>query len=279
MCIDFDKIQLPPGLNLQDIGAVCEHLIALLPAEFHGASYHWQLSSSAGIKDPSIVSLHLWFWLDRPVPDALLRGWALHWNSQVGTKLIDPALFNDVQAHYTAAPIFEGLRDPFPVRSGLVRKEVDEVALRLPRAKKTPPARVGAKLPQPGGGFEAFLRQIGDHEGGSGFHNPIIRAVASYVATHGRDGTDIEALYGIVRARVLAADRSKHDDAYVEGMASREHIIPAIEQASAKFGEPNPRRKSRQIPGARPHYTSKPATAAQSSAILQDVISGFFAQI
>jgi hypothetical protein len=116
--IDFDKIQLPPGLALQqDIGAVCEYLIGLLPAEFRQASYHWQLSSRAGIFDPSIVSLHLWFWLDRPIPDALLRAWAVHWNAEAKMKLIDPALFNDVQMHYTAAPIFEGLSDPFPVRS------------------------------------------------------------------------------------------------------------------------------------------------------------------
>jgi hypothetical protein len=124
--IDADKVKLPPGMSLQqDKSAVCEYFIGLLPLEFHSSSYHWQLSSSAGMGDPSIASLHLWFWLDRPVPDALLKGWALDWNAQSGQKLIDPALFNDVQAHYTAAPIFEGLVDPFPARSGLVRRPIN----------------------------------------------------------------------------------------------------------------------------------------------------------
>ena len=276
--IDADKIKLPPGLNLQqDISAVCEYFIGLLPPEFHSSSYHWQLSSSAGMGDPSIVSLHLWFWLDRPVPDALLKGWALDWNAKAGTKLIDPLLFNDVQAHYTAAPIFEGLSDPFPVRSGLVRKELDEVALRLPDLKRISPTRVRTKALQTSGGFDTILGQIGDHEGGLGFHDPIIRAVASYASTHGRDGTDIEALYEDVRAKVLAADRSKHDDDYIEQMASREHIVRAIEQAIAKFGNPsNPRRKSLQIPGVRPHFTSKPVATADATTMLERVIDGFF---
>src|SRR3989442_2673136 len=115
--IEFKKNTLPPGLRLrQDISAVCDHMSGLLPTEFHQASYHWHLSSSAGITHPSIVSLHLWYWLDRPVPDALLKAWALRWNAKAGTKLIDPALFNDVQPHYTAAPTFAGLIDPFPER-------------------------------------------------------------------------------------------------------------------------------------------------------------------
>jgi len=90
--IDFDKIALPPGVSLQqDIGAVCEHLIGLLPVEFHEASYHWQLSSSAGIAEASIASLHLWFWLDRPIPDAQLKAWSKHWNAAANVKLIDGA--------------------------------------------------------------------------------------------------------------------------------------------------------------------------------------------
>jgi hypothetical protein len=278
--IDFDKVPLPPGLSLQqDIGGVCEHLVRLLPVEFHATSYHWQLSSSAGITDPSVVSLHLWFWLDRPIPDAPLKAWAEHWNAEAGMKLIDPALFNDVQAHYTAAPIFDGLSDPFSVRSGLMRKAVDEVALKLPPPQKKSPVRASGNPLQLSGGFEAFLAQIGDHEGGLGFHNPIIRAVASFVATHGRDGTDVEALYEVVRAKVLAADHSKHDMAYVEQMASREHVIPAIKQALPKFAKPNAlRRKSRQIPGVRPHFTSKPVATADATAILQRAIDGFFGQ-
>ena len=277
--VDVDKVSLPPGLSLrEDIDAVREHVIGLLPAEFHRASHHWQLSSSAGITDPSGVSLHLWFWLDRPVSDAQLKAWSADWNARAGIKLIDPALFNDVQPHYTAAPVFDGVDDPFPVRSGLVRKKEDEVALKLPAPKAATRSHTRATAPslQPSAGFEALLGQIGDHPGGLGFHRPIIRAIASYVATHGGAATEVEALYERVRARVLEADSSAHDAAYVEQMASRDHIVPAIEQAVVKFGKPDPRRKSRQVPGVPPHFKSKPLDAGESSAMLKNLVDGFF---
>jgi hypothetical protein len=166
------------------------------------------------------------------------------------------------------------------VRSGLARKAVDEVPLKLPcrkRAEASRAWRADARRLELGGGFEAILAQIGDHPGGTGFHNPIIRAAASYVATHGRDGTDVEALYVVIRARVLTADRSTRDDAYVEEMAGRQHIVRAIEQALDKYAQPgNPRRKSRNIPGLLPHFTSKPVAAAEASAMLRAAIGRFF---
>lgn len=131
--LDFDKIQLPKHLSLQhNLVEVCEYLISLLPAEFHGASYHWQLSSSAGMGDPGKVSMHLWFWLNQPVSDVNLKKWGNAVNKERGIKLIDTALFNDVQIHYTAAPLFLGMPNPFVERSGLIEKQRHEVALVLP---------------------------------------------------------------------------------------------------------------------------------------------------
>jgi len=283
LLIDVDKMPLGSGPTLlEDVASVCERIVGRLPKAFHDVSYHWQLSSSAGFTDPSLVSLHLWFWLDRPIPDQELKTWGKWCNDKCRAKIVDTALFNDVQAHYTAAPRFVGIADPFPVRSGLVCKRLDEVALKLPPARTSPRSdktHTDAPRLRLSGGFEAIMGQIGDHPGGLGFHVPIIRAVASYVAAHGSEDTDIEALYEVVRARVLAADRSDHDATHVEEMASRGHIVPAIEQAIVKYGKPNPRRKSRQIPGAHPHFTSKPRGAADSSAMLQKAVRGFFGQI
>jgi len=63
----------------------------------------------------------------------------------------------------------------------------------------------------------------------------------------------------------------------VEKMASREHIIPAIEQALVKFAKPgDPRRKSRRVSGVRPFFSAKPLAAADASALLGKVISQFF---
>ena len=170
------------------------------------------------------------------------------------------------------------MADPFPTRSGLVRKAVDEVRLVLP-PPISPRGAARQRSLQPSPGFEAILDEIGDNIGGSGFHKPIIRAVASFVAEHGRDDTDVDALYEVVRATVLAADRSGHTDEHVESMASRDHIVRAIETALVKFGEPNyPRRKSRQIRGLQPHYHSERISSVESSALLQRAVETFFAQ-
>jgi hypothetical protein len=128
--IDLDKIPLPDGLDLaKDTPAVIEHLVALLPAEFHDCSYHYQLSSSAGMGSPDKVSAHVWFWLSESWSDPALKRWGNACNERAGYTLIDTALFNDVQAHYTAAPIFEGIANPFPVRSALVEKANDAVSI------------------------------------------------------------------------------------------------------------------------------------------------------
>ena len=259
--VDVDKYELPNGwkLNQASIDKICEHIVHQLPPEFHDATYHWQLSSSAGVFDITKVSVHFWFWLKCPVPDAELKRWAKHVNTAAGLKLVDPALFQHVQAHYTAAPIFTGMADPFPMRSGLTRKSQDSVNLQLPAAEVN--NRLGTVAPtiahsaRSGTGFEHFLNQIGDHPGGDGFHMPIIQAIASYVWRHGAEETDIEVLYSTVRERVLAADRSSHEDAYVEQMASGTHILPSIASAQRKYGDAAAqRRKSRRIEGIEPHF-------------------------
>lgn len=267
LMVDVDKIARPATLRAPlDAAATREYVISLLPKEFHDATYYWQLSSSAGFKDPSKISIHLWFWLDRPIPDAELKRWAKHVNNAAGYKLVDPALFQHVQAHYTAAPVFDGVADPFPTRSGLERKDKDDVSIELPQVTSVKRAakRSGIKL-EPAVGFEGWLARIGDHKGGDGFHEPIIRAAASYVATNGVDGTDIEALYERIRETVLTADRTGHDNAYVDHMASREHIVAAIEGAITKFGEGgNARRKAKRVDGVPPYYPTESVPAASA---------------
>jgi hypothetical protein len=248
--IDFDKLPIPDDIDLAaDPKAAIEQLVAQLPAEFHDASYHYQLSSSAGFSAPGTISAHVWFWLAKAWSDEKLKTWAKAVNEQSGCKLIDTALFNDVQAHYTAAPVFNAVTDPFPKRSALVKKAKDAVSIcEIKMPERQAPESSGPF--ETGPGFEGWLARIGDQSGGEGFHEPIIKSIASYVSSNGRDGTDLEALYETIRTRILAADRSKHDDAYVEQMASRDHIIPAITGALQKFGGiPPSRRRSRMIKG------------------------------
>ncbi|HHW4679760.1 MAG TPA: phage/plasmid primase, P4 family, partial [Xylella sp.] len=59
---------------------------------------------------------HVWFWLATPCTSEQLKAWA----ASCGLK-VDTSVFNAVQIHYTAAPVFEaGVCDPVPVRSGFV---------------------------------------------------------------------------------------------------------------------------------------------------------------
>ena len=278
--MDFDDIPLPRGLLLTNGTAVevCEYLVSLLPPEFEYVSYHWQLSSSAGLKDPSVASAHIWFWLRTPIPDPELLRWAKKLKETNGQKTVDTALFQHVQAHYTAAPIFEGMPDPFPTRSGLIKKKLGSVDVKLPPADVI---AIGHKststIPTHGGnGFEHFLSQIGDHEGGNGFHMPIVQAIASYVSSHGTDDTDVEHLIEIMQDRVHAADAALHDTDYVEKMASEEHLIPAIRGAITKYGAAANQRKGKLYQGLTSHFTTTPTTITVAGQQLADKLQGLF---
>ena len=279
--VDVDKFDLPKACPLKhtNIRRICEHVIHLLPPEFHLASYHWQLSSSAGVFDKKTVSLHLWFWLALPVPDGVLKTWAKHVNAVAGIKLIDPALFQHVQPHYVAAPLFKGMADPFPVRSGLVIKSSGSVDLQLPPPDLASQSRGAVPVTScnatGGSGFDYYLAQIGDHPGGDGFHMPIVQAVASFVAEHGQDDTDVESLTSIIQQRVLAADASKHSQSDIDARSSREHITSAITSALRKFGATSQRRKSHRLLGLKPDthggYQDIATIQASIDAVLDEV--------
>ena len=281
---DIDKLALPGGLTLtrQTLPGVIDHVISQLPEEFQNVSFHWQLSSSAGVGDPTRISIHLWFWLNRPISDQDLKRWGNAINLSKGFVLIDTSLFNDIQPHYTAAPIFEEMDDPFPIRSGLVEKGWHEVALVLPATEPSSPypkkyhGKQSSLAEAPSGqGFDFHLSTIGDHPGGQGFHGPILSATASHVATAGGENVDKEWLYETVRARVLAADCSRHTAAEVESRASREHIMASIDGAIKKFGQ-QPDRKPQLYDGIEPHYQSTPISKRQANLEIRRIIQKQF---
>ena len=281
--IDVDKFILPKKwqLNRAGIGKICQHIIHLLPPEFRDASYHWQLSSSAGVFDNTKVSLHLWFWLAKPVPDTALKAWAKRVNDSAGRTLIDASLFQHVQPHYTAAPIFTGMPDPFPIRSGLTKKQSDSVDLQVPPPDASDCTADAASdtsfKTREGKGFNYFLNQIGDHPGGDGFHLPIVRAAASYVAENGADGTDIQILHSAIRQQVLNADASKHSQADVADRASDAQIGSAIDSAIRKFGNSaTQRRKSRRIEGLKPHFEGEYQDVLEIQSSLDAILDRFF---
>lgn len=95
----------------------------------------WQLPGSAGVFDDGHVSAHLYYWLDKPIANDVLKQWA----KGCDRRLVDPAVFNAVQPHYTAAPLFgEGCVDPFPdSRSGLIKKLMQRFALRSDKLQQS----------------------------------------------------------------------------------------------------------------------------------------------
>jgi hypothetical protein len=109
LCIDIDDLPLPSKFDpltdhLEDIAI---YTASHLPKEFEGIDFYFQFSSSMGIK--SGIRIHLWYWL------------AKTWLSDAKTK-IDFSLYQAVQVHYTAAPIFEiPEQNPLQQRSSIVQ--------------------------------------------------------------------------------------------------------------------------------------------------------------
>lgn len=126
--VDIDRYQ--PVLAdpvLEPVDAIEEFILGSMPEEFHGASYHWQLSSSAGAaKNRDTLKAHVWFWSETAYTGPQLDAWA-----RVNRVPLDKAVLRRVQVHYTASPVFDaGVEDPVPVRSGFVEGLLgDEVPL------------------------------------------------------------------------------------------------------------------------------------------------------
>ena len=130
MMFDIDDWTPPAGLDpVQDPEACIDAFIeAKLPEPFHCADYHWQLSASAGTdKARGMLKAHVWFWLATAYDSATLKAWA-----KALALPIDPAVFQAVQPHFTAAPIFEeGAVDPVPRRSDLHTHDMGREAVPL----------------------------------------------------------------------------------------------------------------------------------------------------
>lgn len=221
LMIDIDKYRLPVELDLIDhTEQSIEHVVRQLPPEFHEVSFFWQLSGSAGVYSSRDISVHLWFWLSQSVSTYALRQWAKASNAVPGSRLIDPALYNPVQPHYVTDPLFvQPLKDPVSLRSSLVRKEHDEVQIDLNHAVPAVPI---SGVPGSGSareyslgtethGYENILSELGDHSGGDGFYNPLLRATASVVAEKGVEWIqhNIERVIQDLQERIDEADQSK----------------------------------------------------------------------
>lgn len=114
MMVDVDDY-VPLADPVDDpAAACCEFIEEHLPPEFQQREFIWQLSASAGAPGKlHLLKAHLWFWLSEPVDSVALRQWAKGWGR------VDAAVYRQVQPHYVADPLFEGVDDPVPTRMGM----------------------------------------------------------------------------------------------------------------------------------------------------------------
>jgi predicted P-loop ATPase len=142
LCIDVDKFEPLAADPVADpVAAILEYIRTMLPAPFHGASFHWQLSSSAGHPTKPGLRAHLWFWLAEPRTSAALKAWA---DAHKKEYQLDATLYRTVQVHYTAAPILDpGVVNPVRVRSGFTRGAHDEVTIDIAELPPQEPVSAG----------------------------------------------------------------------------------------------------------------------------------------
>ncbi|MBP0447281.1 hypothetical protein J8J14_21140 [Roseomonas sp. SSH11] len=239
--LDLDNVKLPPSASLlsdpDDVAQILVDLVASNIPELDGVTAVVHFSSSAGLDEQAEaekaagmmprwdgilkkgggIGAHVWYWLNQPVDGAQLGRWVAAVNARVGFKLVDPATLRTVQPHYTAAPIFgEGLRDPLLGRRTLLVEGVEDAAvLDIPE-----PSRRQAWTPGESGhaslGFQGWLDAIG---GAEGFHGPINRAIASYVATNW-PGPDTDSLKAALVERIESADPGGRSQSEIKRYAS-----------------------------------------------------------
>lgn len=262
--LDFDKVQMPAAADvIADPEGAVLYLVSLLPAYCQDISFHWQLSSSAGIGDNPGLSAHLWFWFDRAVTDAELSVWAERHNLP-----IDTALFRTVQPHYTAAPLFTGMDDPLPRRSGFWRGLDDIVFFPIIESQTPQQCSTSCTGFFAGPGFEAKLEFLGDqpiNPRGHGFHNPLLSATASYAATHG-ESLDRPALKARLRDAVRAAPKSpQRPQADVARYLSDVYLDDIIASAVENYAAP--------VLSVAPHFLSAPIPLDEAIAQLENTIA------
>ena len=290
--VDLDAVPLPASMSVTaDPHEAAAHLVDLLTGfapDLVDVTALVQFSSSAGIADiaeaEAVAGLpprwagvakpgnrvggHIWFKLAQPESSAAVKRWALGVNARAGKKLIDPALFQPVQLHYVAAPIFgQGLRDPLADRRVQIIQGLEDTATLITPEFSTAPLRGGTAdfagwgSGFAGGGFEARLAAIG----ATGFHAEINAAVASYVATNW-PRVDAEWLVEALQARILAAPPGDRSDTKIAAYAAPDALQRRIDWAMAREAEKREAQAAAQAQPIAPTYPDRSVALEEGQA-------------
>jgi hypothetical protein len=219
-----------------DADSAIEYLIGLLPGELADASCWWQFTASQSLPGhEETLSARLWYRSTEPLGDADLKRWAAAANG--ATKLIDGALYSPVQAHYIAAPTFNGMADPLPRRWGVRTGLETEVSLIIPPPDPKNPEIVSGQGYEPGRGVQAFLADIG---GGRGFRDPIKATIASYIAIYGSKA-DCEPLKAAICKAIERAEAGGRSSDQIARYRSDEYLDDLIRWTRERHGDQPPK--------------------------------------
>jgi hypothetical protein len=223
---DLDDVTAPEGLDwLRDPAGTSAYLQTLLPPELRGIDHVLQYSGRAGFTHDRLIRAHLWFALTAPVADDDLRRWAMAWNANAGSRLIDFAPFNPAQIHYTADPVLAaGIADPVPQRWHFIAGPLGDRVSIVP-----PPAEELARLPSggalhPGGGFGAWLGRIGSVEWG------FFAGIKGALGAAARAGVSRDMAVAAVRQTIVDADPGHRTGSVIQRYADQRYLGTAYDK-------------------------------------------------
>lgn len=241
--VDLDDVPMGEDYDLENTEVMLGKAIKrYLPELFHGAAYVWQLSAGAGIKDGGLLSVHLFFFSDRPVSTIWLRKFM-----KAHVLDADTSIYKQGQPLYTAAPLIFGGEDPIKQRCGYVGRDKKHLTFpemdfdELVKIAKTK----GIGLVDQARGYEAKMAFLGDGDKLCRFHEVLAQSVASYVSGRLPAEIDVEALVDDCIARVRAAPndgtpRRLADirDTYTKRGYLRDNITSAMKSFCLKPSRP-----------------------------------------
>ena len=272
--LDIDRRPAPDGIDpVTDPERAINFLKANLPPELDDVDLVISWGASQGIK-PGKFSAHVFFLLDGPVPDEDLKRWA---RSQRDRFSIDPAVFHPVQPHYTAAPVFVGLKDPLAGRRlVLIKRGRRTASLKVPPETADSSFDAVAVGVRTSHGYDEHRARIGTEDG---FHAPLLSAIGAYVRSHPGAETDVEALAKDLSAAVRKADPGGRTPQEIERYASPKFLGEIITSILRKDAAPRPGGWSGTTPYAIQHGQMVFMKTNSSGATYPQVLANFVARI
>ena len=267
VAVDLDGEVAPADLDTDDIMAVGDYLRGRLPIELRDVSCVVQLSAGYGLwrykPGPVVLKARLWFLNDVPMDGPALRRWFKAANA-TGCAVMDGAVATANQPIYTAAPLFDGLVDPVPVRLAMLYGEQDTAAIRPPAAARVVYAAgaVGARSP---GQLMALVTAIQRAAESGKPRHPVINSAAFTAGRLVAGGafTAQEALELLLPAALATgsagAERAVHD-----GLAAGMKADPILIGA-ARIDDEAPVTALPELP-----------SAIEAAELLDSTLTGFF---